>query len=75
MRRSTILSLSLWLVFPTVTKKKFCNTDCRSKFFVRIFADMDRSPELVKYYRKCARARLLKVWIQIVEQAELVSQL
>ena len=43
----------------------------KSKFFVKIFADMDRSPELVKYYRKCARAKLLKVWIQIVDQAEL----
>jgi hypothetical protein len=43
----------------------------KAKFFVRIFADMDRSPELVKYYRKCARAKLLKSWIQIVEQAEM----
>jgi hypothetical protein len=37
----------------------------KSKFFVRIFSDMDRSPELVKYYRKCVRARLLKTWLQV----------
>jgi hypothetical protein len=43
----------------------------KSKFFVRIFADMDRSPELVKYYRKCIRAKLLKIWVQIVEETEM----
>ena len=43
----------------------------KSKFFVRIFADMDRSPELVKYYRKCVRAKLLKIWAQIVEETEM----
>jgi hypothetical protein len=43
----------------------------KSKFFVRIFADMERSPELVKYYRKCTRAKLLKIWGQIVEETEI----
>jgi len=33
----------------------------RSAFFVKIFANMDRSSELLKYYRKCTRAKLLKV--------------
>ena len=47
----------------------------KSKVFVRIFADMDRSSELVKYYRKCARAKLLKAWIQIVEaELEMVEE-
>ena len=33
-----------------------------AKFFVKMFADMERLPQLLKYYRKCIRARLLKAW-------------
>lgn len=38
----------------------------RSRFFVTMFADMERSPQLLKYYRKCVRARELKVWANLV---------
>ena len=36
----------------------------KSKFFVKIFSSMDRSPQLLKYYRKCVRARALKKWYE-----------
>ena len=49
----------------------FNNNDIeKSKFFVKIFSDMDRSPQLLKYYRKCVRARALKTWSNIVEDNE-----
>lgn len=42
----------------------------KSKFFVKIFADMERSPQLLKYYRKCVRARAVKTWSITVENNE-----
>ncbi len=31
------------------------------RFFVKIFGDMERGQQLLKYYRKCLKARALKV--------------
>ncbi len=42
----------------------------KSIFFVKIFADMERSTQLLKYYRKCIRARLAKTWSNYVEDNE-----
>ena len=36
-----------------------------ARFFVRMFADMERLPQLLKYYRKCIRAKLLKTWAEL----------
>ena len=48
----------------------FNNTDLeKAKFFVQVFADMDRSSQLLKYYRKCVRARLLRTWSELVTAA------
>ena len=39
-----------------------------ARFFVKMFSDMERSPQLLKYYRKCIRARLLKAWAELTNQ-------
>ena len=44
-----------------------------AKFFVKMFADMDRLPQLLKYYRKCIRARLLKAWAELVNKHNVIS--
>ncbi len=38
----------------------------KAKFFVKIFGEMERGPQLLKYYRKCLKARALKVWEKTV---------
>ena len=58
-----LASPQLVLAFNTNDKEK-------SKFFDQIFSDMNRSPQLLKYYRKCVRARALKAWSNIVEDNE-----
>ncbi len=47
----------------------------KSKFFVQIFSDMDRSNQLLKYYRKCVRAKALKTWSNTVEDNEQMTYL
>jgi len=43
----------------------------KSRFFVRLYADMERSAQLGNYYRKWwVRARALKTWADIVEDHE-----
>ena len=43
----------------------------KSKFFVQLYADMERSPQLLNYYRKWwVRTRALKTWANIVEDNE-----
>ena len=55
---------------PQLVSAFNCNDSERSKFFVKIFADMERSTQLLKYYRKCVRARALKTWANIVDDNE-----
>ena len=62
-RLEALASPQLVLAFNTNDKEK-------SKFFDQIFSDMNRSPQLLKYYRKCVRARALKAWSNIVEDNE-----
>ena len=49
------------LASPQLVSAFNSNNSERSKFFVKIFSDMERSQQLLKYYRKCVRARALKV--------------
>ena len=44
-----------------------------ARFFVKMFADMERLPQLLKYYRKCIRARLLKAWAELASQYSVES--
>ena len=44
-----------------------------AKFFAKMFADMDRLPQLLKYYRKCIRARLLKAWAELVNKHHVIG--
>ena len=37
---------------------------------MRIFGGMDRRPQLLKYYRKCLKAKLLKSWQSTVEERQ-----
>ena len=39
-------------------------------FFVRIFESMERPDQLLKYYRKCLKARILKSWVLIVNERQ-----
>lgn len=40
----------------------FNNNDlAKAQFFVKVFGDMERSSQLLKYYRKCTRAKLLRI--------------
>ena len=63
LRLEALASPQLVLAFNTNDKEK-------SKFFDQVFSDMNRSPQLLKYYRKCVRARALKAWSNIVEDNE-----
>ncbi len=38
------------------------------RFFVRIFSGMERNGQLLKYYRKCLKARVLKSWERTVNE-------
>jgi hypothetical protein len=42
----------------------------RMRTFVRIFKQMDRSQQLIKYYRKCLKARFLRFWERLVEEKQ-----
>ena len=39
----------------------------QSRIYVRIFVDMDRLPQLLKYYHKCRKGILLQRWRALVE--------
>ena len=62
-RLEALASPQLVLAFNTNDKEK-------SKFFDQVFSDMNRAPQLLKYYRKCVRARALKAWSNVVEENE-----
>lgn len=38
-----------------------------SKRFVKIFQDIDRLQQLIKYYHKCNKAALIQKWRSLVE--------
>ena len=42
----------------------------RAIFFVGIFESMERPDQLLKYYRKCLKARILKSWVLIVNERQ-----
>lgn len=42
----------------------------KAAFFVEIFANMDRGEQLLKYYRKCLKARILKIWSKTVDDRQ-----
>ena len=58
------------LASPQLVSAFNSNNNDRSKFFVKVFSDMERSQQLLKYYRKCVRARALKSWANTVEDNE-----
>jgi len=39
----------------------------QSRIYVRIFSDMDRLPQLVKYYHRCEEKLILQQWRNLVE--------
>jgi len=45
----------------------------RAQFFVKVFADMDRSLQLLKYYRKCVRAKLVRAQADLEPAAGAIS--
>lgn len=42
----------------------------RAIFFVRIFGCMERADQLLKYYRKCLKARILKSWVKVLDDRQ-----
>jgi len=38
----------------------------RARLFAKLFSDMERGPQMLKYYRKCLRDRVLKMWPEAV---------
>uniref|UniRef100_A0AAY3ZWX3 Conserved oligomeric Golgi complex subunit 7 n=1 Tax=Denticeps clupeoides TaxID=299321 RepID=A0AAY3ZWX3_9TELE len=48
----------------------------QAKIFVQVFSDMDRMPQLLAYYYKCHKVRLLSVWESLSQsEAPLKQQL
>ena len=58
------------LASPQLVSAFNTNDNVKGKFFVKVFSDMERSQQLLKYYRKCVRARALKSWANTVEDNE-----
>jgi len=42
----------------------------RAIFFVGIFGCMERADQLLKYYRKCLKARILKSWVKVLDEKQ-----
>ena len=47
----------------------------RAIFFVSIFSCMGRADQLLKYYRKCLKARVLKLWGKVLEEMQHLTAL
>lgn len=58
------------LASPELVASFNANNVEKSRFFVKAFKDMGRSPQLLKYYRKCLRARLLRLWSDVVREGD-----
>lgn len=39
----------------------------QAKYYVKIFTEVDRMPQLLKYYHKCQKGLLLQQWNQCIE--------
>ncbi|XP_059098482.1 conserved oligomeric Golgi complex subunit 7-like [Tigriopus californicus] len=55
------------LASPQVVAAFNSSDEVKAKFFVQIFNGMERGSQLLKYFRKCLKARLIKDWERIVE--------
>lgn len=55
------------LASPQVVAAFNSSDEAKAKFFVKIFNGMERGSQLLKYFRKCLKARLIKDWEKIVE--------
>eukprot|EP00095_Tigriopus_kingsejongensis_P003579 maker-scaffold140_size315649-snap-gene-2.23 protein:Tk03579 transcript:maker-scaffold140_size315649-snap-gene-2.23-mRNA-1 annotation:"conserved oligomeric golgi complex subunit 7" len=56
------------LASPQVVAAFNSTDEAKAKFFVQVFKDMERDQQLLKYYRKCLKAKVVKNWEKIVEE-------
>jgi conserved oligomeric Golgi complex subunit 7 len=63
------------LASPQLVTAFNTNDTEKARFFVQIFGDMERGEQLLKYYRKCLKARNLKLWEKTVDENQHLTAL